>query len=85
MSYVMRNFRLNCINSIKELLKRKKEIPLDELKIEIMKRFTVSEYTAKKYINEIVMMGIAKINDNHVIYIFDQPKRKRQKEEMEHE
>jgi predicted HTH transcriptional regulator len=73
-SYIMHNFRSRCIQSITELLKEKRKMTREALKIEIMKRFTVSEYTAERYIREIVMMKIAKENGKHINYIFDQPK-----------
>jgi hypothetical protein len=83
----MRNFRRNCIEGIKDLLKSNKKMSVYDLKVEIMKRFTVSEYTAQKYIKEIVMMGVARLNDDHVIYIFDQAdfEKKKEKKEAKHE
>jgi len=81
MSYIMHNFRARCIESIKKLLKEKQKMTKHQLKVEIMKRFTVSEYTANRYIKEIVMMDIAKLNGNHITYIFDQPTEAVKKEE----
>ena len=77
----MHNFRARCIESIKKLLKEKQKMTKHQLKVEIMKRFTVSEYTANRYIKEIVMMDIAKLNGNHITYIFDQPTEAVKKEE----
>ena len=69
MSYVMHNRRVECLNFLKRFLKEKQTVSQEDLKKEIMIRFNFSGYTAERYINDLITMGIAKINRDHVVYI----------------
>lgn len=69
MSYIMHNKRLNCIDFIKRFLKENKKVTKEKMKVEIMKRFSFSSSTADRYINDIVIMGIARLNSEHLVYV----------------
>jgi len=73
MSIVMHNLRVAAMKTIMNLLKKHKTIPAEDLKIEVMLRHNVSEYTAEKYLRETVKIGVAIVDDNYnLIYHFDQ-------------
>lgn len=69
MSYIMHTQRQNCLAHIKKILKEKQKMTKADLKKEIMINFDFAAYTADKYISDIVAMGIARINNDHIIYI----------------
>ena len=69
MSYIMHNKRLNCIDFIKRFLRENKKVTKETMKVEIMKRFNFSASTANRYIDDIVIMGIARLNSEHLVYV----------------
>ena len=69
MSYIMHNKRLNCIDFIKRFLRENKKVTKEKMKVEIMKRFSFSASTADRYISDIVLMGIARLNSEHLVYV----------------
>lgn len=72
LSYIMHTKRLNCLDFIKRFLREHKKVERQRMKLEIMQRFNFSGLTADRYINDIIMMGVAKCNSSHLVYLQDE-------------
>lgn len=79
------DFRTSTIDSITRTMKQRKKISRNKLIDDIVYRYNVSEYTAKRYIDEMCKMRRLKENGGHIIYIFDQPPEKETGEEGQNE
>jgi hypothetical protein len=56
---------------MKQWLKEKKRVDVEEAVIEVMRVSMFSSVTAERYVKEIIQLGIGKINDGHLVYIFE--------------
>ena len=82
MSYIMHTKREQCLDFIKRFLKQNPKTSINNMKVEIMRRFNFASQTADRYIRDIIEMGIAKTNDNTLLYI---PLKGEEKKEEEKE
>ena len=70
-SQIAHNLRVNTFEHVKKLLKQKRKLIKDDVILEIMHVSMFSEVTARRYIRDMVRMGIAKNNGDFLEYIFD--------------
>lgn len=57
---------------MKEWLRDKKQVGKDEATVEIMRVSMMSSVTAERYIRELIQLGIARNNGNHLVYVFNE-------------
>ncbi len=60
--------RLNTLDHMKTWLKEQKKVDMEDARVEIMKVSMFSSVTADRYIKEIIELGVAHINDGHLVY-----------------
>lgn len=62
---------------LRRYLSEQKKISRTDLKREIMIRFDFSGPTASRYIDDLILMGFVKLNDDHIVYIEPTPTTRR--------
>jgi predicted transcriptional regulator len=64
-----RSVRANCLETMKGILRDRKKVKLESLKIYIMRRYNITSQTFHRYLKDLIDIGLVKVNSGVLEWI----------------
>ena len=61
-----RSVRTNCLETIKGILRKRKKVKLEALRVYIMRQYNITSQTFERYLKDLIDVGLVKVNSNTV-------------------
>jgi PBP1b-binding outer membrane lipoprotein LpoB len=69
-----RSVRTNCIETMKGILRKRKKVSLEALKIYIMRQYNITSQTFHRYLKDLIEIQLVKVNSGIVEWIEEETK-----------
>jgi predicted transcriptional regulator len=59
-----RSVRTNCLETMKGILRQRKRVKQEALKIYIMRQYNITSQTFQRYLKDLIDIGLVKVNSD---------------------